>query len=311
MEIDFKDVRVPAAEHAAWARAAASRSRRGAWGPGRIHHAMRLIGVAERALEKMCRRVKVRTTFGRPIAEQSVTLERIAESRIRIDQARLLVYHAAWLMDTVGNKAARAQIAMIKIAAADTACQVVDWAIQAHGAAGLVRRLPPRQRLRARARHPPRRRPRRGAPQPDRPAGTGEVPLDECAGVRRHDAGGRRSSASTWRALERYLAERIPGLQRPLTVQQFRGGQSNPTFLLSAARRRAVRAAQAARRPAPALGARGRPRVPRHQRAARERASRSRARCACATTRGVIGTLFYVMELRRRAQLLGPDAAGA
>ena len=83
----------------------------GRLGPGRIHHAMRLIGVAERALEKMCRRVKVRTTFGRPIAEQSVTLERIAESRIRIDQARLLVYHAAWLMDTVGNKAARAQIA--------------------------------------------------------------------------------------------------------------------------------------------------------------------------------------------------------
>ena len=76
-------------------------------GPGRIHHAMRLIGVAERALEKMCRRVKARIAFGRPIAEQTVTLERIAESRIRIDQARLLVYKAAWLMDTVGNKAAR------------------------------------------------------------------------------------------------------------------------------------------------------------------------------------------------------------
>lgn len=136
MEIDFKDVRVPA-HNMLLGEGRGFEIAQGRLGPGRIHHAMRLIGVAERALEKMCRRVKVRTTFGRPIAEQSVTLERIAESRIRIDQARLLVYHAAWLMDTVGNKAARAQIAMIKIAAADTACQVVDWAIQAHGAAGL------------------------------------------------------------------------------------------------------------------------------------------------------------------------------
>jgi acyl-CoA dehydrogenase len=136
MEIDFQDVRVPAA-NMLLGEGRGFEIAQGRLGPGRIHHAMRLIGVAERALEKMCRRVKVRTTFGRPIAEQSVTLERIAESRIRIDQARLLVYHAAWLMDTVGNKAARAQIAMIKNAAADTACQVVDWAIQAHGAAGL------------------------------------------------------------------------------------------------------------------------------------------------------------------------------
>jgi acyl-CoA dehydrogenase len=136
MEIDFQDVRVPA-HNMLLGEGRGFEIAQGRLGPGRIHHAMRLIGVAERALEKMCRRVKVRTAFGRPIAEQSVTLERIAESRIRIDQARLLVYHAAWLMDTVGNKAARAQIAMIKIASADTACQVVDWAIQAHGAAGL------------------------------------------------------------------------------------------------------------------------------------------------------------------------------
>jgi acyl-CoA dehydrogenase len=136
MEIEFKDVRVPAA-NMLLGEGRGFEIAQGRLGPGRIHHAMRLIGVAERALEKMCRRVKVRTAFGRPIAEQSVTLERIAESRIKIDEARLLVYHAAWLMDTVGNKAARAQIAMIKIAAADTACQVVDWAIQAHGAAGL------------------------------------------------------------------------------------------------------------------------------------------------------------------------------
>jgi acyl-CoA dehydrogenase len=136
MEIDFKDVRVPAT-NMLLGEGRGFEIAQGRLGPGRIHHAMRLIGVAERALERMCRRTTARVAFGRPIAEQSVTLERIAESRIKIDQTRLLVYHAAWLMDTVGNKAARAQIGMIKIAAADTACQVVDWAIQAHGAAGL------------------------------------------------------------------------------------------------------------------------------------------------------------------------------
>ncbi|HEY0766528.1 MAG TPA: acyl-CoA dehydrogenase family protein, partial [Steroidobacteraceae bacterium] len=136
MEIDFRNVRVPA-DNLLLGVGRGFEIAQGRLGPGRIHHAMRLIGVAERALEKMCKRVKTRVAFGRPLAEQSVTLERIAESRIRIDQARLLAYKAAWLMNKVGNKAARAEIAMIKIASADTACQVVDWAIQAHGAAGL------------------------------------------------------------------------------------------------------------------------------------------------------------------------------
>ena len=98
---------------------------------------MRLIGLAERCLEMMCRRVTKRVTFGKPIAEQTVTLERIAESRIAIDQARLLTLKAAFMMDTVGNKAARAEIAMIKVAAPNMACKVIDWAIQAHGGAGV------------------------------------------------------------------------------------------------------------------------------------------------------------------------------
>lgn len=109
----------------------------GRLGPGRIHHCMRLIGLADRALEKMCKRVKARVAFGKPIAEQTVTLERIAEARLMIEQARLLTFKAAWMMDEVGNKAAQMEIALIKIAAPNMACQVIDWAIQAHGAAGV------------------------------------------------------------------------------------------------------------------------------------------------------------------------------
>jgi acyl-CoA dehydrogenase len=98
---------------------------------------MRLIGLAERCLELMCRRVTQRVTFGTPVSKQTVTLERIAESRIAIDQARLLTLKAAHMMDTVGNKAAKAEIAMIKVAAPNMACKVIDWAIQAHGGGGL------------------------------------------------------------------------------------------------------------------------------------------------------------------------------
>jgi acyl-CoA dehydrogenase len=109
----------------------------GRLGPGRIHHCMRSIGLAERALEDMCKRTLKRVAFGKPIAEQTVTLERIAEARIMIDQSRWLVLNAAHMMDTVGNKAAAKQIGMIKVAAPAMACKVIDWAIQAHGAAGL------------------------------------------------------------------------------------------------------------------------------------------------------------------------------
>ena len=103
----------------------------------RLGEGARLTGQAEVALEKMCRRAKSRVAFGKRVADQTVTLERIAEARILIDQVRLLVLHAAYKMDTVGNKNAKAEIAMIKVAAPNMACKVIDWAMQVHGAAGV------------------------------------------------------------------------------------------------------------------------------------------------------------------------------
>ena len=135
-EVTFKNVRVPVSNMLLGA-GRGFEIAQGRLGPGRIHHCMRLIGLAERALEAMCKRTKNRVTFGKPIAEQTVTLERIAELRILIDQARLLTLRAAYMMDTVGNKVARAEIAMIKVAAPNMACKVIDWAIQAFGAAGV------------------------------------------------------------------------------------------------------------------------------------------------------------------------------
>ncbi|MCW8197635.1 acyl-CoA dehydrogenase [Verminephrobacter aporrectodeae subsp. tuberculatae] len=114
----------------------------GRLGPGRIHHCMRLIGMAERALELMCKRAASRTAFGRTVAQQTVTQERIAEARCKIDMARLLTLKAAWLMDVAGNKAAKTEIAMIKVVAPNMACQVIDWAIQAHGGGGMCDDFP-------------------------------------------------------------------------------------------------------------------------------------------------------------------------
>ena len=136
MEIDFKDVRVPAA-NILLGEGRGFEIAQGRLGPGRIHHCMRSIGQAERALEKMCKRATQRHAFGRTVAEQGVTRERIAEARIMIDATRFMVLHAAWRMDTVGNKVARKEIAMIKVMAPNMACQVIDWAMQVHGGGGV------------------------------------------------------------------------------------------------------------------------------------------------------------------------------
>ena len=177
-EITFEDVRVPAKDILAGEGEgfAISQAR---LGPGRIHHCMRAIGMAERALELMCKRASTRITFGKPVSDNANIQDWIAEARIDIEMVRLLTLKAAHMMDTVGNKEARTEIAAIKVAAPNIALKIIDRAIQVHGGGGVTDDFPARDGLRPHAHPSPGGRPGRGAQARHRQAGTAQVPRSQ------------------------------------------------------------------------------------------------------------------------------------
>lgn len=196
-QIEFSIVRVPV-ENMLLGEGRGFEIAQGRLGPGRIHHCMRLIGVAERALESLCRRAQARMAFGKRLSEPGVTLERIAESRIMIDQARWLVLNAAYMMDTVGNRAAKQEIAMIKVAAPTMACKVIDWAMQMHGGAGVSDDFPLASAY-AHARSI-RRWSGRSAPRTDRQTRAGAISAARCG---RRETGVAKGRARNKRDLVR------------------------------------------------------------------------------------------------------------
>ena len=256
-EISFEDVRDPAANMIA-GDGRGFEIAQARLGPGRIHHCMRSVGVAERALQVMCERALNRVAFGKRLAEMGSLREDIARSRLEIDQARLLTLHAAHMMDTVGNKAARAQIAAIKVVGPNVALNVLDRAIQVHGGMGVSGDIWLAAAWANQRDVADRRRSRPGAPGGGRQARAAEAPVsgdEQLVEIRE----AHRFDES---ALLAYLESELDGFAGgPLRVRQFEGGQSNPTYLVETDSDRYVLRKQPPGEPG-ARRAPGRPRVP-------------------------------------------------